>query len=172
LADQIGADTTGIRELMTMARMRTAIRSAAPLLVFGSFVCGLPGAMAQSLLQDNMPSRGAEVWTAQSRSVFDGDWAAEVPPQGRCPPSRIRLHVQGNWLTGAVANPVGVFPIAGSLGADGRGTIKIVEMDGTIRFGANGFVADYFNVCGPRHAVGARIGPTSSHPNRHSQPTT
>jgi len=55
-------------------------------------------------------------------------------------------------------NPSGIFPIAGRLGSEGSGTIQIVQMGGTIRFSGNRFVARYYNVCGPRYAVGVRTG--------------
>jgi hypothetical protein len=93
---------------------------------------------------------------SQHRAVYDGRWVANVPPQGACPASRLTLHVRGSSIRGTAANPSGVFPIRGSLGGEGSGTIQILEMGGTIRLSRNRFVARYFNVCGPRHAVGVR----------------
>ena len=93
----------------------------------------------------------------QHRPGYDGRWVANVPPQGRCPASRLTLDVRGARISGAAANPFGIFPIAGSIDAAGRGTIQIVQMGGRIRFSGARFVADYFNTCGARHAVGLRI---------------
>jgi len=122
-----------------MYRLPGTARSA-PCLLGILLACWSPSSMAQS----------------PHRSVYDGRWVANVPPQGACPPSRLTLYVRGNSIRGTAANPTGVFPIRGSLGSEGSGTIQILEMGGTIRFSRNRFVARYFNVCGPRYAVGAR----------------
>jgi hypothetical protein len=94
---------------------------------------------------------------------YDGRWVANVPPQGLCPASRMTLHVRGSSIRGTVVNLLGVFPITGSLTSRGTGTIQIVQMGGRITFSGNRFVADYFNTCGPRHAVGSRIARAPSH---------
>ncbi len=93
---------------------------------------------------------------------YDGRWIANVPPQGGCPASRMVLDVRGSSIRGTVVNPFGAFPITGSLTRGGIGTIQIVRMGGRIAFSKNRFVADYFNTCGPRHAVGARQARPSS----------
>jgi hypothetical protein len=113
--------------------------------------------MAQSFARpQSVASPGSGLQMVQYRSAYDGRWIANVPPQGACPASRLTLHVRGSSIRGTAVNPSGIFPIAGSLGSEGSGTIQIVQMGGTIRFSGNRFVARYFNICGPRYAVGAR----------------
>src|SRR5262245_31493812 len=93
---------------------------------------------------------------AQS-SAYDGRWVANVPQQGRCPASRLTLDVRGQSIAGFAVNPSGAFPVVGSIGPQGPGVINIVQMGGTIRFGRDRFEARYFNVCGPRRAIGTRL---------------
>jgi hypothetical protein len=127
--------------------------------VLGSIllVCCSPAAMAQNLSSSRDAPVGTGLQMVQHRSPYDGRWIANVPPQGACPPSRLSLNVRGSFISGTAVNPSGVFPIEGSLGPQGAGTIRIVQMGGTIRFAGNRFVANYFNVCGPRRAVGTRV---------------
>jgi hypothetical protein len=123
-------------------------------LLIGSFlfVCWSQAALTQNA------TFAPEIQSVQQHSSFDGRWIANVPPQGRCPASRMTLEVRGRSILGIVVNYSGAFPIVGSLGPGGEGRIQIVRMGGRIRFANNYFVADYFNACGPRHAVGVKIG--------------
>jgi len=114
-------------------------------------------------------SVGPSASPVQHLSAYDGRWIANVPPQGRCPASRMTLDVRGSSIRGVVANPFGTFPVIGSLGPSGVGSIRIVSMGGRIRFTDSRFVADYFNSCGSRHAVGARAGGSSSHRHDHAK---
>jgi hypothetical protein len=100
----------------------------------------------------------------QYGSRYDGRWIANVPPQGRCPASRMTLDVRGSSIRGTVVSIFGSFPIMGSLTDRGVGTIQIVQMGGRISFSKNHFIADYFNTCGPRRAVGTRLARPSSGP--------
>jgi hypothetical protein len=113
-------------------------------------------------------SVGPSASPVQHLSAYEGRWIADVPPQGRCPASRMTLDVRGSSIRGAVVNPFGIFPVIGSLSPAGVGTIRVVQMGGRIRFTDNRFVADYFNSCGPPHAVGARAGGSSSHRHDHA----
>ena len=88
-----------------------------------------------------------------------GRWVADVPPKPYCSPSRLTLDVRGGSIVGNVVNAEGVFPVAGEVGPDGTGMIRIGQVAGVVRFGPSRFVADYPNLrCGHRHAVGVRIG--------------
>lgn len=95
---------------------------------------------------------------AQSRSgPYDGRWSATVAPQGACNfTSILILDVVGSSVVGSATNPRGIFPLAGSVDPDGRGTFKIGGFVGTIRFSATNFEANYANDCGGRFAVGTR----------------
>jgi hypothetical protein len=143
--------------VMTHYRFREISNSAAQLIGV-MLACWSSSSMAQPLARpQSLAGAGTELQMVQHRSVYDGHWIANVPPQGTCPASRLTLNVRGSSIRGTAVNPFGVFPIVGSLGGEGSGTIKIMEMGGTIRFTGNRFVARYLNVCGPRYAVGARI---------------
>jgi hypothetical protein len=143
-----------------MSRRRLPqITKSAPAFMTVLLACWSSSSMAQPLARpQSVVDPGTALQTVQHRSSYDGRWIANVPPQGACPPSRLTLNVRGSSIRGTAANPSGIFPIVGSLGGGGSGTIRIVQMGGTIRFTGNRFVARYFNVCGPRYAVGARIG--------------
>jgi hypothetical protein len=141
---------------MTQVRFPGIAKSASRLLAV-LLACWSSNAMGQPLARpQSVAVPHKDLQFVQHRSVYDGRWVAHVPPQGACPPSRLTLYVRGTSIRGTAANPSGIFPVAGSLGSEGSGTLRIVEMGGTIRFSGNRFVARYFNVCGPRYAVGAR----------------
>jgi len=137
--------------------LRRADVIAVSLPLLGSLLpfCCSPAAAAQESPRGTPAT--PELQMVQHQSLYDGRWIANVPQQGRCPPSRLTLDVRGSGISGTAVNPTGVFPIRGSLTPRGAGTIQIVQMGGTIRFGGNRFVANYFNVCGPRRAVGVRV---------------
>ena len=142
--------------VMTQYRLPEVAKSALQL-VSVLVACWPSSLMAQpSARPHSLAAAGTELQVVQHRSVYDGRWVANVPAQGTCPASRLILNVRGTSIRGTAANPSGIFPIMGSLGGGGLGTIRIVGMGGTIRFTGNRFVADYFNICGPRYAVGVR----------------
>jgi hypothetical protein len=146
-----------VKEAIMMQYRFPKIAKSTPQLVGVLLVWSSSSCMAQSLARpQSVAGPGSELQMVQHRSVYDGSWVANVPPQGACPASRLTLHVRGSSIRGTAVNPFGIFPIAGSLSSQGSGTIQIVQMGGTIRFSGNRFVARYFNVCGPRYAVGVR----------------
>ena len=141
---------------MTQYRLPEVAKSALQLV--GVLVACLPSSlMAQPLGRTHsLAATDTELQVVQHRSIYDGRWVANVPAQGTCPASRLTLSVRGTSIRGTAENPSGIFPIVGSVGGEGSGTIRIVEMGGTIRFAGDRFVAHYFNICGPRYAVGVR----------------
>jgi len=91
--------------------------------------------------------------------AFDGRWIANVPLVLSCSPSRLTLEVRGGVIVGNVVNSEGVFAVGGEVDAAGRGTIRVGQVAGVIRFTGRRFIADYPNLrCGLRHAVGSRAG--------------
>jgi len=101
---------------------------------------------------------GATDVMAQSRSgPFDGRWSATVGPQGACNfISILILDVVGSSIVGNATNPLGIFPLAGSVDPDGRGSFKIGRFVGTVRFSGTNFETNYANDCGGRFAIGSR----------------
>jgi hypothetical protein len=95
------------------------------------------------------------------RSPFDGRWSATVGPQGGCNfTSLLTIEVVGSSLVGNATNPLGVFPLTGTVDPSGRGVFKIGAYAGTIRFSSTTFEANYANNCGGRFAVGReQLGP-------------
>jgi hypothetical protein len=151
---------------MTQYRFH-GINTSAPLIAGIFLLCWSPPSVAQPLARpQSLAGAGKDLQLLQHRSVHDGRWIANVPPQGTCPASRLILDVRGSSIRGTAANPFGIFRVVGSLGARGSGTIRIVEMGGTIRFTGNRFVANYFNICGPRYAVGTRVARPRSNTQR------
>ena len=91
---------------------------------------------------------------------FDGRWSATVGPQSGCNfTSILILDVVGSSIVGNATNPSGVFPLSGTLDANGRGTFKIGSFAGTVTFAGNQFQANYANSCGGRFAVGTKQPP-------------
>jgi predicted aspartyl protease len=101
---------------------------------------------------------GVNTPTAQSSSsLFDGRWSATVGPQGGCGfTSILIIDVSGSSLVGYASNPMGVFPLMGTISAGGSGSFKIGTFVGTISFSERSFEAKYANNCGGRFAVGVR----------------
>lgn len=95
---------------------------------------------------------------AEAGDEFDGRWVALVPAAPSCSAARLTLDVKEGSIIGNIENKEGVFPVAGSVGASGAGTLRIGQVAGVIRFDEDRFEADYPNLrCGPRHAAGRRI---------------
>ena len=95
---------------------------------------------------------------AQSTSgPFDGRWSATVPPQGTCNfTSILILDVVGSSIVGNATNPLGVFPLSGTVNPSGTGVFKIGAFVGTFRFSGTKFEANYANQCGGRFAIGTK----------------
>jgi hypothetical protein len=90
-------------------------------------------------------------------SPFDGRWSATVGSQGGCKfTSILIIDVVGSSLVGNATNPLGVFPLTGTIDQSGRGVFKIGSFVGTIRFSGTTFEANYANDCGGRFAIGAK----------------
>ena len=101
---------------------------------------------------------------AQSNgNPFDGRWSATVGPQGGCKfTSLLIIDVVGSSLVGYASNPVGVFPLTGTINSGGNGSFKIGGFVGAISFSEHAFEARYANGCGGRFAVGVRNPPARS----------
>ena len=88
---------------------------------------------------------------------FDGRWSATVGPQGACNFSSILiLDVVGTSIVGNATNPLGVFPLSGTVGPNGSGIFKIGSFVGAVRFSGTTFDAHYSNDCGGRFAIGRK----------------
>ena len=107
---------------------------------------------------------GAKAVTAQSSgSPFDGRWSATVGPQGGCRfTSLLIVDVLGSSLVGYASNPMGVFPLTGTITSSGNGSFKIGSFAGTITFSERTFEAKYANNCGGRFALGVKNPPAHS----------
>ena len=93
-----------------------------------------------------------------SASPFDGRWSATVGPQGGCKfTSLLIIDVLGHLLVGYASNPMGVFPLTGTIDSGGNGGFKKAGFVGTISFSGHRFEARYANNCGGRFAVGVKI---------------
>ncbi len=108
-------------------------------------------------------TRGAEwsritpVTPGTESGPFDGRWSATVGPQGVCNfTSILILDVLGSSIVGNATNPLGVFPLSGTVDPNGKGVFKIGTFVGTIRFLGTTFEANYANSCGGRFATGRR----------------
>jgi hypothetical protein len=100
--------------------------------------------------------RGALVM-AQSSGTFDGRWSAFVGPLGTCNfVSILTLDVVGSSIVGNVSNPLGVFPLSGTVNPSGLGVFKIGTFPGTVRFSGTRFEANFANRCGGRVAFGTK----------------
>jgi hypothetical protein len=90
-------------------------------------------------------------------STFDGRWSATVGPQGACNfTSTLILDVVGSSIVGSATNPLGVFPLSGTVNASGTGVFKIGAFVGTVKFSGATFEANYANRCGKRFAIGTK----------------
>jgi clan AA aspartic protease (TIGR02281 family) len=88
---------------------------------------------------------------------FDGRWSAVVEPQGGCKfTSILVIDVIGTSIVGNATNPLGVFPLTGTVDQNGRGIFRIGGFTGTIRFSGTTFEANYANDCGGRFAMGTK----------------
>src|SRR5438874_5822141 len=86
---------------------------------------------------------GTTVVLAQSGGQFDGRWSATVGPQGSCNFTSVLIFdMVGSSIVGNATNPLGVFPIAGYVGPDGRCLLKVGGFVGTVRFSRNYFQAN------------------------------
>ena len=95
-----------------------------------------------------------------SASPFDGRWSATVGPQGGCKfTSLLIIDVLGTSLVGYASNPMGVFPLTGTIDSGGNGGFKIGAFVGTISFSGHTFEAKYANNCGGRFAAGVKNPP-------------
>ena len=122
------------------------------LLVFSSALNG-----TSKNIQSTSSSQPHETLMAQSRGPFDGRWSATVGPQGACNFNSILvLDVVGSSIVGNATNPLGVFPLTGTVDHSGRGLFQIGRFVGTIRFSRTTFEANYANDCGGRFAIGSK----------------
>ncbi len=88
---------------------------------------------------------------------FNGRWSATVGPQGACNfTSILTLDVLGSSIVGNATNPLGVFPLSGTVDPNGKGIFKIGTFVGTVRFLGKTFEANYANTCGGRFAMGRK----------------
>ena len=77
----------------------------------------------------------------------------------------------GSSIVGNATNPLGVFPLTGTVDPSGGGVFKIGAYAGTIRFSGTTFEANYANNCGGRFAIGRKLavgnaqGPQNKVPN-------
>ena len=94
---------------------------------------------------------------ARESDPFNGRWSATVGPQGGCNfTSILILDVVGSSIVGNATNPLGVFPLSGTVNPNGEGVFKIGRFSGTIRFSGTKFEANYANDCGGRFATGSK----------------
>jgi hypothetical protein len=107
-----------------------------------------------------IPGGATPTTNAMESGPFDGRWSATVGPQGGCNfTSILILDVVGSSIVGNATNPLGVFPLTGTVDPSGRGLFKICRFAGTIRFSGTKFEANYANDCGGRFAIGSKRTP-------------